>query len=75
MLSQYFSLAASEKHVYGWGGNNYHTAGIGKGDPGAKRRLNLKIPTRAGGELGDGTWRVLGLAAGFQHSLALAVTA
>ncbi|KAG1668129.1 hypothetical protein FOA52_003916 [Chlamydomonas sp. UWO 241] len=72
---EYFSLAASEKHVYGWGGNNYHTAGIGKGEPGAKRTFNLMTPIRAGGQLGDGTWRVLGLAAGFQHSLALAAKA
>lgn len=58
MHVQYFSLAASRKYVYGWGGNNYFSVGVGPHHP------RVPEPMRVKGPLSDGTWTILGIAAG-----------
>lgn len=55
---QYFSLAASRNYVYGWGGNNYFSVGVGP------HHLRVPEPMRVKGPLSDGTWTILGIAAG-----------
>eukprot|EP00798_Chlamydomonas_sp_ICE-L_P024282 gene24282-9881_t len=73
----YFSLAASATAVYGWGSNDYLTLGVGKNNPvqklEGKDRGDVMAPTKVAGPLGDGTWLILGLAAGYQHSMAIAM--
>ncbi|KAL6759191.1 hypothetical protein V8C86DRAFT_1350553 [Haematococcus lacustris] len=74
---EYFSLAASATTIYGWGSNDYLAVGVGRGSPvqelkTGRDRGNVRKPAKVAGPLSEGSWRVMGLAAGFQHSLAIA---
>lgn len=64
---QYFSLAATRKYVYGWGGNNYFSVGVGPHHP------RVPEPMRVKGPLSDGTWTILGIAAGVLAGLGHAI--
>lgn len=66
---EYFSLAASRHYVYGWGGNDYLCVGVGRNNPvqtmkEGRDRGNVPRPSRVAGALSDGTWSILGIAAG-----------
>lgn len=67
MCLQYFSLAATDSTLYGWGSNAYLATGTGK-----SKDTQLLQPTAVAGPLGMGKWTVHALAAGYQHALALA---
>ena len=66
---EYFSLAASRHRVYGWGGNDYLSVGVGRNNPvqslkPGRDRGVVKEPAQVAGALADGTWNILAIAAG-----------
>ena len=66
---EYFSLAASRHRVYGWGGNDYLCVGVGRNNPvqilkSGRDRGIVPRPAQVAGPLSDGTWSILGIAAG-----------
>lgn len=64
---QYFSLAASDSTVFGFGSNAYLCTGTSN-----DKQADVLQPTVVDGVLGTGDWTVHGLAAGYQHALAIA---
>jgi hypothetical protein len=64
---QYFSLAATDTMVYGWGSNAYLATGTGKG-----KDTEVQQPTAVAGPLGAGDWTIHAVAAGYQHALTIA---
>lgn len=67
LLLQYFSLAATDSTVYGWGSNAYLCTGTE-----LNKDQDVLQPTAVTGPLGSGEWTVYALAAGYQHALAIA---
>ncbi|KAI8472649.1 MAG: P-loop containing nucleoside triphosphate hydrolase protein [Monoraphidium minutum] len=67
---EYYSLAATASAVYGFGSNAYRATGTAPRDAAPPAVLE---PRAALGALGGGGPRVLALAAGYQHALAVVV--
>lgn len=64
---QYFSLAATDSMVFGWGSNAFMCTGTGQ-----SKDQDVLQPTPVAGPLGTGEWTILTLAAGYQHAFAVA---
>jgi hypothetical protein len=67
---QYYSLAATDTAVYGWGSNAYLSTGTNH-----DKAADVLHPTAVSGPLSSGAWTIHSLAAGFQHAFAVASTA
>ncbi|KAK3274256.1 hypothetical protein CYMTET_17554 [Cymbomonas tetramitiformis] len=65
---EYFAIAATDRAVYGWGTNGNGQLGTGDTRP-------RQSPTKVAGELANGEYTIVALAAGYQHSLAIATKA
>ncbi|GMH38730.1 hypothetical protein BSKO_06614 [Bryopsis sp. KO-2023] len=64
---EYFSLAATEGKVFGFGANGYGALGVVSSKP-----SEIAQPTPVDGPLSQGKWRIIDIKAGYQHSMVIA---